>query len=209
MKTLIKNRRCYKNRIGSLDDEQEIKKEEGEKEDHDGTNGDNYENNDDWDNMYVSDKSDVDGDGDGGEDKGNNGEGSGEDEDENGGVFNGGEDEDGNDGKEMSGSCGKVGRKDKGNNGAGGGEDEDESGGDKSGGEDEDGNDGKEISSSRGKVGRKDNEGRAGMKRKSTVTQYEVTATSAKRSKMDGSKGHQEAAQSKKKQPKRKSGKKD
>jgi hypothetical protein len=186
MKTLIKNRRCYRNRIGSLDDEQEIKKEEGENEDHDGNNGDNDENNDDWDDMYVSDKIDVDGDGDGGEDKGNNGEGSGGDEDENSGDFIGGE---GNDGNEMSGSRGKE---DKGNNGAGGGEDEDKNGGDKSGGED----------------GRKDNEGRAGLKRKSTVTQYEVAATSAKKSKIDGSKGHQEAAQLKKKQPKRKSGKK-
>jgi len=64
MKTLLKNRRTYRNRIGTLDDEQDMmKKEENEDEegDHEGSNRDgegsnNGEGNksDSWDDMYEA-----------------------------------------------------------------------------------------------------------------------------------------------------------
>ena len=189
MKTLIKNRRCYRSRIGTFDKEQEIKKEESQDEESDqegsnvddGNNGYSDGNNgDDWDDMYMPEKKgDEDNNGrDGGEDNGAGGS-DGDDEDEDVNV-NGSEDD--------------------GSNGTNGGEVEDENGGDINGGEDEDGNMGKEINGGHGKVGEKGNEGRVGMKRK--FTPVAVTASTATRvkKKMDDSKG----AQSKKIQLKRK-----
>ena len=116
MKTLLKNRRSYKHRIGSLDDVQHtMKKEESHAEkgiDRDGNNddnGDNDENDDDsWDNMYMEHKEkhvdteeeeEEEGNKDGDDEGGNGGDGSGDED-----GIGGDGDEDGNGGKERNGS---------------------------------------------------------------------------------------------------------
>jgi hypothetical protein len=217
MKTLLKNRRSYRKRLGSLDDEQEMmKKEDSEKSDYDGNNNDHDGNNSD------NDGNNSDNDGNNGDNDGNNGDNDGmvsdwedmymtlrkeigNDEDDNG------EDEDDN-------------GEDEDDNGEDGCEDEaaiindsgdgDGNGADVNGGDmDEDGNGRKEINGSHGEFGGKDYEGRngAGMKRKLKAFEDDepATASKTKRTKTDGSRDHQAATQSTKKTlPKRKSGRK-
>jgi hypothetical protein len=199
MKTLLKNRRVYKNRIGSLDkhDKHQISKDNDGEEDKD----ENYGNDSDWESMYMPvDKENQDGGKDiiGGEDGGDYRIGS-EDEDE---------DEDS--GKDIIG--GEVGGED-----GIGSEDEDggkDGGEDGIGGEDEDG--GKDING--GVDGGEDGSGggsrsvkQAGVKRKQTrdIDDEPATATRSKRKKMDGSGAHQAPIQlTKKAPPKRRTSKK-
>ena len=189
MKTLLKNRRTYRNRIGT-DEYDTVKKEgsEDEKGDHDENDTDN------WDDMYKADKErrssidESDNGEDGGEAKGNNGDDDGIDEEDNGedgdedkGADNG--DEDAN--LDISGSR--------------------DGDGDEGGSEDEDRNNGKESNGSRGVSGRKVDEGRDGMKRKN---RDDEPVTRVKKAKRDASGSHQVATQPKKKIPLRKKGKK-
>jgi hypothetical protein len=198
MKTLLKNRRTYKHRIGSID-EHIVKNEEVEVEevevDH---NGDDDEGSDD---MYMEDEknylgSDENGNG---EDKGENGgSDGGDDEDGSGAIINGsedgGDDDDGN-GTKINGS--EDGRDDEDGNGT-------KINGSEDGGEDKER---KAINSSRGLPGGKANGG--STKRKLKVTQDDEPSARVKRTKKDGSGGHQGGTQlTKKVMPKRQSGKK-
>jgi hypothetical protein len=181
MRTLIKNRRTYKHRIGSMDDEQNTVKNEV---DYDGNDG-GSDRNTDMDSMYVEDKKDLDSDED------NNGEDGG-DKGDNGMEIRKGDYEDGN-GAEI----------DDGDDGGDGG-DGNNSG---DGGEDKERSHGKAINGSRGWPGGKDSG--ESTKRKLKVTQDDEQGARAKRSKKDGSGGDQGATQSTKKaMPKRKAGKK-
>jgi hypothetical protein len=198
MKTLIKNRRTYKNRIGSLDDEQAVKNEEVD--DLDGINHDS-----DLDSMYAEEKKVLGGDED---DNGEDGDEGRNDLDMYGGS-NGGNDEDGNGANT--------------NNEEGWGDGEDGNGANinnEEGGHDEDGNsakiDGNEVGNDginakikggRSLPGGKDNGG--STKRKLEVTQDDEGSAGTKKTKKVGSGGHQGATQSTKKgMPKRNSGKK-
>ena len=178
MKTLLKNRRTYRNRIGAPDDDHATMKNEGsdDEDPHDGNNTDS------WDEMYQTDK-----EGDNGEDKGDNVE----DGDEEGGDgIKDGDEEGGADNEdevnlEISGSR--------------------EGGGDEGGSEDGDRNNGKEGYGSCSVSGRKDDEGRNGMKRKN---RDDEPVTRAKRTKRDVSGGHQATQPMKKLLLRKKSGKK-
>ena len=188
MKTLVKNRRTYRNRIGTLvDDHVTMKREES-----DNDNDEEGNNTDSWDDMYQADKErdfgiDKGGNGeDGDENKGADGKDSideddnVEDGDENKGADN--EDEDAN--LDISGS--RDGGANEGVN------------------EDGDRNNRKESNGGRGVSGRKDDEGRDGMKRKN---RDDGPVTRAKRSKPNVSGGHQVATQPTKKIQQKKSGK--
>ena len=189
MKTLLKNQRTYRNRIG-VDEHDMIMKVESDDEggSHEKNNGDDEGNNngddkgsnigdrisyDSWDDIYqaalhVSINEDNE---DGGEDKGENSANS----------------EDG--GENMAENTAN-------NEDGGGGED---------GGKNRDENE-TESNGRRGVSGRKDGKGGNGMKRKN---QDGEPATRAKRSKGDVSGGHQAATQpTKKAQPKKNLGKK-
>ena len=182
MKTLLKNRRTYRNRVGSLDEEQGmVKKEEGD--DDDRNNGDDY--GDDYGNNGDDDGNNDDDDGNNGGDDGNNGDddGNGDDDDwEN--MYTAykeqqhGRDED--DVAEDNGGDGNEGLE-----------------------EGEDGNGRRIINGSRGGFGGKAIEGmgRGGTKRKATQGDEPATATRAKRAKRDGSGSHQVATQPTKKAP--------
>ena len=178
MKTLLKNRRTYRNRIGAPDDDHATMKNEGsdDEDPHDGNNTDS------WDEMYQTDK-----EGDNGEDKGDNVE----DGDEEGGDgIKDGDEEGGADNEdevnlEISGSR--------------------DGGGDEGGSEDGDRNNGKEGYGSCSVSGRKDDEGRNGMKRKN---RDDEPVTRAKRTKRDVSGGHQATQPMKKLLLRKKSGKK-
>jgi len=131
MKTLLKNRRTYRNRIGTLDYMHDKKNEESEdgegdneinNSDNEGSNGGEGNDTDSWDDMYQADKEARLGEdeGEGGEDKGEKG-GDNEDEDEDmnrvgisgrNGDEGGSEDGDGSNRKEGNSSCGVSGRKD-------------------------------------------------------------------------------------------------
>ena len=190
MKTLIKNRRTYRHRTGSLADEQVVKIEgvdnvEGSNHDSDLDTekilgGDEDDNGDDGDDG-LNDK-DLYGSSNGGDDEDGNGneEGWGGDEDENGTNIGGVE----------------------------GGHDEVENGAETDGNE-EGGDDGINARTRGGRSlpGGKDN-GR-GMRRNLEVTQDDEGSARTKKTKRDGSRGHQGATQlTKKVMPKRKSGKK-
>lgn len=197
MKTLIKNRRTYTHRIGSLADEQAVKNEGVD--DVEGINHDS-----DLDSMYAAEKilgGDEDDNGDDGDDGLN-------DMDLYGGS-NGGDDEDGN-GTNIN-EEGWGGDEDE--NGANinneeGGHDEVEKGAEIDGNEEGDDNGiNTRIKGGRSLPGGKDN-GR-GTKRKLEVTQDDKGSARTKKTKKDGSGGHQGATQSTKKvMPKKKSGKK-
>ena len=201
MKTLIKNRRTYRHRIGSLADEQAVKNERVD--DVEGSNHDS-----DSDSMYFADKM-LSGDED------NNG-----DEDDNG--------DDGDDGvNDMDLYGGSNGGGDEGGSGAnvneeGWGGDDDENGANinnEEGGHEvengaeidsneEGGDDGinARIKGGRSLPGGKDNRR---TKRKLEVTQDDEGSARTKKTKKDGSGGHQGATQATKKvMPRKKSGKK-
>lgn len=134
MKTLLKNRRTYRNRIGTVDDDNDTIKKEGseDEKDHEGNDTDS------WEDMYKADKErhpntdESDNDEDGGEPKGDDDgideETNGEDEDEDKGADNGDEDAnlditdsrdgDGDEGKKSNGSgCASGGKDDEGRSG--------------------------------------------------------------------------------------------
>jgi hypothetical protein len=196
MKTLLKNRRTYRNRIGVDEHDMMMKVESDDEEgSHEQNNGDDEGDNsgdeegnnigdgdgyDSWDDMYqaalrVGINEDNE---DGGEDKGENGANS-EDGDEDGGE-----------------------------NMAENAADNEDGGGGEGGGENRDENNETESNGRRGVSGRKDDKGGNGMKRKNQNDEPTM-AIRAKRSKRDVSRGHQVAAQpTKKAQPKKNSGKK-
>ena len=179
MKTLLKNRRTYRNRIGAPDDDHATMKNEGsdDEDPHDGNNTDS------WDEMYQTDK-----EGDNGEDKGDNVE----DGDEEGGDgIKDGDEERGVDNEEDEVKLEISGSRD--------------GGGDEGGSEDGDRNNGKEGYGSCSVSGRKDDEGRNRMKRKN---RDDEPVTRAKRTKRDVSGGHQATQLMKKLLLRKKSGKK-
>jgi hypothetical protein len=171
MKTLLKNRRTYRNRIGTPDDEHDtMKKKEGEDEGN---------NTDSWEDMYQADKERRLG-----ADEEDNGEDGGQDKGEDG-ADNEDEDEDAN--PNISGSRGGGGDED----GSGDGDEDGSGDGDEDGSEDGDENNRKERNGSRGVSGRKDNEGRNVMKRKN---QDDEPVTRAKRTKGNVGHGGRQAA---------------
>jgi hypothetical protein len=186
MKTLIKNRRTYRHRIGPIDDEQVVKNEEI---DVDVRDNEGSVRNSDMESMYAEDEKKL------GSDEDDNGE-DGEDQAQNGkdmyGGSDGGNDEDENDTKNI--------------NGSEEGADEEDVDGANIGGDEEDGNNAK-INDSHGLPRGKDNRG--SMKRKLKVTRDDEPSARKKRTKQDSSGGHQGATQlTKKAMPKRKSSKK-
>jgi hypothetical protein len=176
MRTLIKNQRTYKHRIGSMDNEQNMVK--NEEVDYDG----NDDRNSDMESMYVEDKKGLDsdeddnGEDDNGEDdngEDDNGE-DGRDKGDNGMEIHRGNDEDGN-GTEIN----------SGDDGGDGNGTKISSSGD--GGEDKERTHGKAINGSRGLPGGKDSG--ESTKRKLKVTQDDEQGAKAKRTKRDGSGG--------------------
>lgn len=196
MKTLLKNRRTYRNRIGTINDYDKIKKEgsDDEKgdqersEESEDEKGDQEGNDtDSWEEMYQAHKRrsgvDESDNKDGGEAKGDDGDDDGIDEEDNG--KNGDDDKGADNGDEDA-------NRDIGDSG------------DEGGSEDGDRDNGKESNGSRGVSGRKVDEGRNGMKRK---CRDDEPVTRAKRTKQEVSGGHQVATQPRK-IPLRKKGRK-
>ena len=196
MKTLLKNRRTYRNRIGTIndDDYDKIKKEgsdddKGDQERSEDEKGDQEGNDtDSWEEMYQADKRrsgvDESDNEDGGEAKGDDGDDDGIDEEEDNGK-DGDDDKGADNGDEDA-------NQDIGDSG------------DEGGSEDGDRDKGKESNGSRGVSGRKVDEGRNRMKRKS---RDDEPVTRAKRTKQEVSGGHQAATQPRK-IPLRKKGRK-